>query len=212
MFTIARLLEKHEYEEFLLESLHPSNNSISDYLFSLYKLHHEINHKFTEIIFEEIQSIINTADKEIKKRYKVSKITKKHQEIRFAAISKEKILIDIPPDQIPFYNQKMTSITQLNEEYARFVMLVEKFENKGSSSIKIDWDEKSLNHLYYLLKQLKSIGLIKNSIPELANFVKENFPAFSNKSTTSIRDAIQKGVVPKRGSIETERIIKNLKD
>ena len=89
--------------------------------------------------------------------------------------------------------------------------MLETSEDSGKSSIKIDWDSDSKNHLYFILKELKNAGLIKNSLPDLAIFVKENIPLFSNKSLTSIRDAIQKGVEPKRGSIETVKIIKKIR-
>ena len=125
-------------------------------------------------------------------------------------MERKKVLIDLPTFPKAFYQQRMTSIKELNQEYKKFIQLVKDYSNINESRVKIKWNPKNKNHLYFILNKLKAIGLINNSIPELASFVKENIPAFSNKSVTSIRDAIQKGVEPKQGSIETVKIIKKI--
>jgi hypothetical protein len=211
MFTLARILDRYEYQEFIIESLHPDNVSISDHLFSYYQLQKSINHKFCEIIHEEIQGIISAAISEFKMKKKDTQSAQNYKTKKFAVLDKRKVLTEIPKDNLGSYLQRMTSINQLNKEYSKFIHLVETSENSGKSSIKIDWDSDSKNHLYFILKELKNAGLIKNSLPDLAIFVKENIPLFSNKSLTSIRDAIQKGLEPKRGSIETVKIIKKIK-
>jgi hypothetical protein len=211
MFTLARILDRYEYQEFIIESLNPDNVSISDHLFSYYQLQKSVNHKFCEIIKEEIQGIISAATSEFKKKKKDTKSAQNYKSKMFAVIDKRKVLIEIPKDNLGLYLQRMASINQLNKEYLKFIHLVQTSENSGKSSIRIDWESDSMNHLYFILKELKNAGLIKNSIPDLAIFVKENIPLFSNKSLTSIRDAIQKGVEPKRGSIETVKIIKKLR-
>ena len=211
MFNLARILDRYEYQEFIIESLHPDNVSISDHLFSYYQLQKSVNHKFCEIINEEIQGIISTATSEFKKKKKDTQSAQNYKSKKFAVLDKRRVLTDIPKDKIDSFKQRMASINQLNEEYSKFIYLVATSEKSGQSSIKIDWDINSRNHLYYILKQLKNAGVIKNSLPDLAIFVKENIPLFSNKSLTSIRDAIQKGVEPKRGSIETVKIIKKIK-
>ena len=211
MFNLARILDRYEYQEFIIESLHPDNVSISDHLFSYYQLQKSANHKFCQIINEEIQSIISAATSEFEKKEKDTQSTQNYKSKKFAVLDKSKVLIDIPKDNLDLYQQRMASINQLNEEYIKFTTLVAKIENNGKSGVKIDWDPKSKNHLYFILKELKNAGLIKNSLPDLAIFVKENIPLFSNKSMTSIRDAIQKGIEPKRGSIETAKIIKKIK-
>lgn len=211
MFTLARILDRHEYQEFIIESLHPDNVSISDHLFSYYQLQKSVNHKFCEIINEEIQGIISAATSEFNKKKKDAQSNQNYKSKKFVVLNKRKVLIDIPKDDLGSYIQRIASINQLNKEYSKFIHLVEISENSGKSSIKIDWDTDSKNHLYFILKELKNAGLIKNSLPDLAIFVKENIPLFSNKSLTSIRDAIQKGVEPKRGSIETVKIVKKIK-
>ena len=211
MFNLARMLDRDEYQEFIIESLHPDNVSISDHLFSYYQLQKSANHNFCKIINEEIQGIISAATSEFKKKNKYTKSAQNYKSKKFAVLDKRKVLTDIPKDDLGSYLQRMASINQLDKEYSKFMHLVETSENSGKSSIKIDWDTKSKNHLYFILKELKNTGLIKNSLPDLAIFVKENIPLFSNKSLTSIRDAIQKGVEPKRGSIETAKIINKIK-
>jgi N-acetylmuramoyl-L-alanine amidase CwlA len=211
MFNVDRLLDRYEYQEFIIESLHPDNASISDYLFSNYKLHKTINHKFCEIIYEEIQAIINTAESEFKKNKKVSKGEENYKSDKFVVVGINNVLTEIPEESKEFYLQRMSSIDQLNEEYIKFTTLVAKIENNGKSGVKIDWDPKSKNHLYFILKELKNAGLIKNSVTDLALFVKENFPEFANTSIGYITDSIHNGKEPSRGSTKTIEILKDLK-
>jgi hypothetical protein len=211
MFNVDRLLDRYEYQEFIIESLHPDNSSISDYLFSNYKLHKTINHKFCEIIFEEIQTIINAAEFEFKKNKKVSKSDQNYKSYKFVVVGINKVLTEIPKDSREFYQQRLASIDQLKEEYSKFTDLVKNNENNSNSRVKIDWDPKSKNHLYFILKELKKAGLIKNSVTDLAIFVKENFPEFANTSIGYITDSIHKGKEPSRGSTKTVEILKDLK-
>jgi hypothetical protein len=211
MFNVDRLLDRYEYQEFIIESLHPDNSSISDYLFSNYKLHKTINHKFCEIIFEEIQTIINAAEFEFKKNKKVSKSDQNYKSYKFVVVGINKVLTEIPKDSREFNQQRLASIDQLKEEYSKFTDLVKNNENNSNSRVKIDWDPKSKNHLYFILKELKKAGLIKNSVTDLAIFVKENFPEFANTSIGYITDSIHKGKEPSRGSTKTVEILKDLK-
>jgi hypothetical protein len=211
MFNVDRLLDRYEYQEFIIESLHPDNSSISDYLFSNYKLHKTINHKFCEIILEEIQAIINAAESEFKQNKKLSKSDQSYKSKKFVVLGINKVLTNIPKNSIDFNQQRMASINQLNEEYIKFTTLVAKIENSGKSGVKIDWDPKSKNHLYFILKELKNAGLIKNSVADLALFVKENFPEFANTPIGYITDSIHNGKEPSRGSTQTIEILKGLK-
>ena len=61
-----------------------------------------------------------------------------------------------------------------------------------------------------ILKELKKAGLIKNSVTDLAIFVKENFPEFANTSIGYITDSIHNGKEPSRGSTKTVEILKDL--
>jgi hypothetical protein len=210
MFNVDRLLDRYEYQEFIIESLHPDNSSISDYLFSNYKLHKTINHKFCEIIFEEIQTLINAAEFEFKKNKKVSKSDQNYKSAKFVVVGINKVLTEIPKDSREFNQQRLASIDQLKEEYSKFTDLVKKNENNSNSGVKIDWDPKSKNHLYFILKELKKAGLIKNSVTDLAIFVKENFPEFANTSIGYITDSIHNGKEPSRGSTKTVEILKDL--
>ncbi len=211
MFTVNRIVEIDEYFDFIIESLHPDSQSISDHLFSYYKIHKTVNHKFREIISNEIQGIINAAQVLLINDKNEAKIETDYKSKKFAVLGRNKVLVNIPEDNNEFYLKRMTSINQLNEEYLSFSSLVDKYDNNEKSLIKIDWDPNSKNHLYFVLKELKNTGLIKNSVNDLAIFVKENFPVFSETSIGYIIDSINKGKEPSRGSTQTAETIKELK-
>ena len=212
MFNVARILDKHEYQEFIIESLHPDITSISDHLFSNYQLHKSVNHKFCEIISKEIQKITTLAEEELKIHLKKSVLNGRIKSTPFILTDIDKVNFNIPKDKIamPYYQQRKTSINVLNQEYLKFMSLIELDESTHLSNIKINWNKENKQHLYFILKELKACGIITNSFTDLAKFVKQNFPLYAKDSESLLRDRIKAGRLPSRGSLVPENIMKDI--
>ncbi len=63
-------------------------------------------------------------------------------------------------------------------------------------------DEKTgqKNHMYYLLNQLKKMGIITNTYDQLANFLIENVNKFEGDNFQTILKELKDGNAPKRGN------------
>lgn len=225
-----------DYNGFIASAIQPDRGKIDLYFQSLYKEHEQDN---KVDFFDRLNSIILDLETQFQlQKDQYIKGKEDMKEIQKGLLSKgesfSKKTIDsfenLDWNKIPFHyengkiwrDEKQNSVQVYEFDIRNLLRGLESFrsllnnngsiEIKDSNKITINWDIKSKNHLYYTLNQFKKIGLINNTYPELAKFVKQNFPIF-DEDETRIMEAIEdQKKAPKRGTLETEKIINEIRE
>jgi hypothetical protein len=225
-----------DYNGFIASAIQPDRGKIDLYFQSLYKEHEQDN---KVDFYERLNSIILDLETQFQlQKDQYIKGKEDMKEIQKGLLSKgesfSKKTIDsfenLDWNKIPFHyengkiwrDEKQNSVQVYEFDIRNLLRGLESFrsllnnnvsiELNDSNKITINWDIKSKNHLYYTLNQFKKIGLINNTYSELAKFVKQNFPVF-DEDETRIMEAIEdQKKAPKRGTLETEKIINDIRE
>lgn len=224
-----------DYNGFIASAIQPDRGKIDLYFQSLYKEHEQDNKvdffdRLISIILDLVEQFNKHKENYINDKADMLDI-QRALSIEGKTFSKRTLdsIQNLNWDKIPFHyeNGKIWEIERVNSvkiyefDIRNLLRGVESFrlllntngsiELNDSNKITINWDIKSKNHLYYTLNQFKKIGLINNTYSELAKFVKQNFPIF-DEDETRIMEAIEdQKKAPKRGTLETEKIINDIR-
>lgn len=107
-----------------------------------------------------------------------------------------------PNDTDFSYSEVSKLIMGLFELEKMIKPLETKSEQLKPKGVKLLLDEKTgqKNHMYYLLNQLKKMGIITNTYDQLANFLIENVNKFEGDNLQTILKELKDGNAPKRGN------------
>lgn len=211
-------LQDLEYFGFIENAIKLKSGSIEQCFYSLYKTHKEDNLDF----IARLGQLINGLEDKLENAKQEGIANKSRIEME----SKGMVMTDFANtydwDNHRFYFQRgqvfyhcfdtnainFSFLDKFNllGGWLKLEQMIEPLETKSEQlkpkGVKLLLDEKTgqKNHMYYLLNQLKKMGIITNTYDQLANFLIENVNKFEGDNFQTILKELKDGNAPKRGN------------
>jgi hypothetical protein len=222
-------LQDSEYFGFIENAIKLKSGSIEQYFYSLYKTHKEHNLDFLERLGKLLlgfrdklenakkEGIANKSRIEMESKGAVlTDFAKTHDWINHIFYFQRGQVFYHCLDKNAI-NFSFMELSNLQEGWLKLEQMIEPLDNKNEqlkqNRVKLLLDEKTgqKNHMYYLLNQLKKMGIITNTYDQLANFLIENVNKFEGDNLQTILKELKDGNAPKRG-IDLTGVLNEIKE